>query len=159
MAYTSTPSQFQSGVMWRRGRNSWLAEICVMSGNPLSERSELWISTNAFSRFPQALEFRPTATESLAESGWSASSKPPIIIYTKSPGHVYTVYTPGLSYIFIKLVFQRLSAHLLQQLRFNLIKLIRKVHINLMRVHETFGLIPEGVLLLRADITDFHNGR
>ena len=28
-----------------------------------------------------------------------------------------------------------------------------------MRVHETFGLIPEGVLLLRADITDFHNGR
>ena len=80
-------------------------------------------------------------------------------MYTKSPGHVYTVYTPGLSYIFIKLVFQRLSAHLLQQLRFNLIKLIRKVHINLMRVHETLRLIPEGVLLLRADITDFHNGR
>ena len=86
---------FPSGFMWRRSRNSWPAGSCVMSENPLSERSELWISTNAFSRFPQALEFRPTATESLAESGWSASSKPPIIIYTKSPGNVYTVYTPG----------------------------------------------------------------
>ena len=40
-----------------------------MSGNPLSERSELWISTNAFSRLWQALEFRPAATESQTGCG------------------------------------------------------------------------------------------
>ena len=63
----------------------------------MSERSELWISTNVFSRFPQALEFRPAATESLAESGRGASSKPHIIIYTKSPGHAQPYALPGFS--------------------------------------------------------------
>lgn len=40
-----------------------------MSGNPLSERSELWISVNAFSRFRQTLVFRPAATETRLETG------------------------------------------------------------------------------------------
>ena len=34
-----------------------------MSGNPLSERSELWISANTLSSFCQALEFRSASTE------------------------------------------------------------------------------------------------
>ena len=55
--------------MWRRGRNSWFAEICVIHRNPLSERSELWISVNAFSRFRQTLVFRPAATETRLETG------------------------------------------------------------------------------------------
>lgn len=95
---TSPACYFPSGFMWRRSRNSWPAGSCVMSENPLSERSELWISTNAFSRFPQALEFRPAATESPAESGRGASSKPIHILEytTKKPGLCTTICTPGL---------------------------------------------------------------
>ena len=55
---------FPSGFMWKRSRNSWPAGSCVMSGNPLSERSELWISANVLSGFRQALAFRSAATES-----------------------------------------------------------------------------------------------
>ncbi len=55
---------FPSGFMWRRSRNSWPAGSCVMSENPLSERSELWISANVLSGFRQALVFRSTAAES-----------------------------------------------------------------------------------------------
>ena len=54
---------FPSGFLWRRSRNSWPAGSCVMSGNPLSERSEFWISANALSRFRQALEFPTAVTE------------------------------------------------------------------------------------------------
>ena len=55
---------FPSGFMWRRSRNSWPAGSCVMSKNPLSERSELWIFVNDLSSFRQALAFRSAATES-----------------------------------------------------------------------------------------------
>ena len=50
--------------LWKRSRNSWPAGNCVMSKNPLSERSELWIFVNDLSSFRQALEFRSAATES-----------------------------------------------------------------------------------------------
>ena len=71
-APVSTPSParcFPPAFMWRRSRNSWSARSCVMNGNPLSERSELWISVNAFSRFRQTLVFRPAATETRLETG------------------------------------------------------------------------------------------
>ena len=71
-APVSTPSParyFPPGFMWRRSRTSWSARSCVMNGNPLSERSELWISVNAFSRFRQTLVFRPAATETRLETG------------------------------------------------------------------------------------------
>ena len=55
---------FPSGFLWRRSRNSWPAGSCVMSENPLSERSELWISANVLSGFRQDLVFRSTAAES-----------------------------------------------------------------------------------------------
>ena len=61
---TSPACYFPSGFMWRRSRNSWPAENCVMSKNPLSERSELWIFVNDLSSFRQALVFRSAATES-----------------------------------------------------------------------------------------------
>ena len=61
---TSPACYFPSGFMWRRSRNSWPAGNCVMSKNPLSERSELWIFVNDLSSFRQALEFRSAATES-----------------------------------------------------------------------------------------------
>ena len=66
-APVSTPSParcFPPGFMWRRSRTSWSARSCVMNGNPLSERSELWIFVNDLSSFRQALEFRSAATES-----------------------------------------------------------------------------------------------
>ena len=44
-------------------RNTYAPGICVMSKNPLSERSELWIFVNDLSSFRQALEFRSAATE------------------------------------------------------------------------------------------------
>ena len=50
--------------LWKQSRNSWPAGNCVMSKNPLSERSELWIFVNDLSSFRQALEFRSAATES-----------------------------------------------------------------------------------------------
>ena len=61
---TSPTCYFPSGFMWRRSRNSWPAGNCVMSKNPLSERSELWIFVNDLSSFRQALVFRSAATES-----------------------------------------------------------------------------------------------
>ena len=50
--------------LWKQSRNSWPAGNCVMSKNPLSERSELWIFVNDLSSFRQALAFRSAATES-----------------------------------------------------------------------------------------------
>ena len=57
------------------------------------------------------------------------------------------------------LILQRLSAHLLQQLRLDLIKLVRKIHINLMRIDQTFGLIPESLFFSGTDVTDLHDRR
>lgn len=75
-APVSTPSParyFPPGFMWRRSRTSWSARSCVMNGNPLSERSELWIFANALSRFRQALKFRPAATEGWLDADGSTS--------------------------------------------------------------------------------------
>ena len=74
---TSPACYFPSGFMWRRSRNSWPAGSCVMSENPLSERSELWISANVLSGFRQALAFRSAATESPeGNSRWGVLKTP-----------------------------------------------------------------------------------
>ena len=39
-------------------RNTYAPGICVMSKNPLSERSEFWIFAHAFSRFSEHLYFQ-----------------------------------------------------------------------------------------------------
>ena len=88
-APVSTPSParcFPPAFMWRRSRNSWSARSCVMNGNPLSERSELWIFANALSRFRQALKFRPAATESrLDADGGTSCEIQNILFYLISP--------------------------------------------------------------------------
>ena len=72
--------------MWRQSRNFWFVEICVIHKNPLSERSELWIFANAFSRFRQALKFRPAATESrLDADGGTSCEIQNILFYLISP--------------------------------------------------------------------------
>ena len=55
-----------------------------MNGNPLFERSELWISANAFSSFCQALEFRSDATENPeGSSGWGVPLHLTLTAYRK----------------------------------------------------------------------------
>ena len=79
---TVPPSASNRLFMWRQSRNFWFAEICVIHKNPLSERSELWIFANAFSRFRQALKFRPAATESRLDADGGTSCE---IFYLISP--------------------------------------------------------------------------
>ena len=64
-----------------------------------------------------------------------------------------------LLYFLIKLLFlklQILTAHLLNQLSLHLKKLRRKIHINLLWVGESSGLVPESALFLLADCAKFH---
>ena len=68
------------------------------------------------------------------------------------PLYLYFVVLTNL--FFLKL--QILTAHLLDQLFFHLIKLRGKIHVNLLRVGESSGLIPESALLLLADLSLIH---
>ena len=70
------------------------------------------------------------------------------------PLYLYFVVLTNL--FFLKL--QILTAHLLDQLFFHLIKLRGKIHVNLLRVGESSGLIPESALLLLADCAKLHDG-
>ena len=46
--------------------------------------------------------------------------------------------------------------HLVQQIRFNLIQTVGKIHIYFMRIHQTAGFIPESLLFMETILTDIH---
>ena len=61
--------------------------------------------------------------------------------------------------IFRLLIFQSSRPHLFQQIAFDFVKFVRQIHVNLMGIDQTPGLIPECFLLLAADLLYHHNGR
>ena len=39
-----------------------------------------------------------------------------------------------------------------------MVQLVGQIHVNLMRIDQTFGLLPEGIFLSGADVADLHDG-
>ena len=54
---------------------------------------------------------------------------------------------------------QRFGTHFLQKIFLQIIQLLRKIHVNLLRICKTSGFIPERVLLFLAVGAKFHNRR
>ena len=81
------------------------------------------------------------------------------LISTKNGANVSFPLIHRPIYFLIKLLFlklQILTAHLLNQLSLHLKKLRRKIHINLLWVGESSGLVPESALFFLADCAKFH---
>ena len=49
--------------------------------------------------------------------------------------------------------------HFIQKIRLHLIQAVWKIHIDLMRIHQTSGLVPQGSLLIDTMLTDIHKRR
>ncbi len=57
------------------------------------------------------------------------------------------------------IVIEILRTHFIQQASFQIIKFLRKIYIDFMRIDETFGFFPESIHFLTAVCLKFHHGR
>ena len=60
---------------------------------------------------------------------------------------------PSLCHIFYS------EAGFLQQFHLDVIQLLRKVYVDLMRIHQTHGFFPQRLFFLLADVADLHDRR